>query len=426
MEKRCDEHGVFSTVIWRGNEPSYEGWARGYKLRNENPNCPFDCGLCLKHQQKTCCALVGVTHNCNLCCPICFNGDSKAPDPTLAELGNTFKGLSELGNTFVQISGGEPTVRNDLPEIIAAARAAGCDTIQLNSNGIRLGAEPEFTKALKKAGLSFVFMQFDGTNDEIYNILRGAPLLDAKSEAIRICGENQIGVTLVPTIVPGVNDHNIGDIIEFGLKNSPDVRGVHFQPVSYFGRYPKEPTNEDRITLPEILHAIEAQTEQKFNMSDFVPSSCDHPRCGFHGDFVVLPKLDVMKLTKKSTSSCCDDADDYNYTDCCDDVGCCDDSSDNTGCCDDSDAHIKNRNFVARRWKRTDNLRDDVYDEDADYQDMTIFLSRVKTHGFTITAMAFQDAYNLDIDRLGRCSLHVANGDKIVPFCARYLTEARY
>jgi len=406
MDKRCDVHGAFSTVVWRGNNTDFKIWDQ-YTVPQEMhiPECPTGCGLCFGHRQKTCCALVEITHRCNLQCPICFAEASGrgATEPSLDELYKIFKNLVSGGNTFVQLSGGEPTVRDDLPDIIAAAKEAGCDTIQLNSNGIRLGADPDFTKKLKKAGLSFVFMQFDGTDDAIYKKLRGAKLFDAKCAAIRVCGKNLLGITLVPTIVPRVNDFNIGSIIKFGLKHSPSVRGVHFQPISYFGRYPNTPSNRDRITLPEILCAIERQTKGDFAIHDFVSSACDHPRCGFHGDFAVLPEMQVMKLTQQRVSSCCDTP----------------------------DAHIRNRNFVARRWKRPDET-DENTDMDMgidmgiemDYRDMNTFLNRVKTHGFTISAMAFQDAYNLDIERLRQCSLHVAHDGKIVPFCAQYLTAA--
>ena len=448
MDKRCNEHGYFFTVIWRGVTPAFEAWGN-YKAPTDEllPDCPVGCGLCPGHRQKTCCALVEVTRRCNLRCPICFaDSGTETQEPTIGELSKIFKSLADNGNTFVQLSGGEPTVREDLPEIVAAARSAGCDTVQLNTNGIRLGADSAFTRALREAGLSFAFMQFDGLDDDIYRKLRGKPLLDAKLSAIRVCGENMIGVTLVPTIVPGVNDHCIGDIVTFGLKNSPEVRGVHFQPVSYFGRYPSGLSNSDRITLPEILCAIESQTERKFLVTDFSPSSCDHPRCGFHGDFVVLPKMNIMKIRNAGKKQGDTSAD-----------SCCDpevrgesptaSAKSADSCCDDS--HLKNRNYIARRWKRTDDStgrlattdvvnaptnadaaaeisKDSVEDtSDDDYGDMDTFLRRIKSHGFTISAMAFQDAYNLDITRLRRCSLHVADSTRIVPFCARYLTAVR-
>jgi uncharacterized radical SAM superfamily Fe-S cluster-containing enzyme len=404
LEKTCPEHGRFSAVVWRGDFPAFESWCRGAPPLAEAPDCPTACGLCKDHLRKTCCALVEVTGRCNLKCPVCFasagagtSGAGDGGEPSVPALSGVFRRLAGEGNTFVQLSGGEPTVRDDLPEIVAAARDAGCDTVQLNSNGLRLGADPAYTKALRDAGLSFVFMQFDGTEDRIYKKLRGRPLLEQKTAAIRVCDENRIGVTLVPTVVPGVNDHNIGSIIDFGIKNSPAVRGVHFQPVSYFGRYPAPPLDKDRITLQEILRAIEKQTGGKLKIADFVPSACDHPRCGFHGDFVVLPKGVLLRLTAKTKKSTC----------------CSSPSAGDT-------AHLKNRNFVSRRWKRPDGNGPEP--ENADYRDLTAFLSRVRSHGFTVTAMAFQDAWTLDLERLRSCSLHVAAGGKTIPFCANYLT----
>ena len=295
-----------------------------------SPDCPHACGLCSYHRRKTCCVLLEVTERCNLHCPVCFADSGSADDePSVELLYEQFKALVREGNTFVQLSGGEPTVRDDLPEIVAAAKKAGCDSIQLNTNGLRLGEDADYTKALKQAGLSFVFLQFDGTEDAIYEKIRGKPLLKQKTSAIEVCGANYLGVTLVPTVVPGINDHNIGEIVTFGFKNAPVIRGVHFQPVSYFGRYPKAPDDKDRITLPEILRAIEQQTDGLLNISDFAPSCCDHPRCTFHGDFVVLPDS-IVKLTKHSQSS---------------------------ACCSDETAHLKNRNFVARRWKRSERNR---------------------------------------------------------------------
>jgi uncharacterized radical SAM superfamily Fe-S cluster-containing enzyme len=340
--------------------------------------------------------LVEVTHRCNLSCPICFaQSDQNSVDPTVKQLSEYFEQLVKSGNTFIQLSGGEPTVREDLPEIIAAAKAAGCESIQLNSNGVRLGKDSTYTKALAEAGLSFVFMQFDGTSDAIYEKLRGRPLLAEKLAAIKACAEHMLGVTLVPTIVPGINDQNIGEILNFGFANSPAVRGVHFQPVSYFGRYPRPPQNEDRITLPEIVRAIERQTAGKVEATDLVPSGCDHPRCGFHGDFVILPD-GLIKLTSRQEACSCKP--------------------------DDGNAHLKNRKFVARRWKCTLPIGKDEGCCNKDYREMDHFLERIKSHGFTITAMAFQDAYTIDIERLRRCSLHAYNDGKLVPFCAQYLT----
>lgn len=458
MEKTCAEHGSYKTIVWRGSAPNLKGWGNYHPPKEDEadlPNCPDDCGLCDKHLQSTCCVLVEVTARCNLRCPVCFaeSGDSECKpeksggrksiaEKSVNDLFEDFKSLIEKECRFIQLSGGEPTVRNDLPEIVEAAKRAGATSVQLNSNGLRLGKEPEYTKRLADAGLDFVFMQFDGMDDEVYQILRGRPLLKEKLEAIRVCGENGIGVTLVPTVVPCVNVHQIGEIIKFGMEHSPTVRGVHFQPISYFGRYPEPPKDEDRITLPEILTAIEKQTDGLIKLADLAPSACDHPRCGFHGDFVILPNKLVSLTPKESDAS-----------DCC----CCNSSPESASQVDSNgeepdknDAARRNRNFVARRWKRNLDLEQEAakinqscctglkaeesdccsasaeVDEIgccSDMMDFDTFLARVAANGFTVTGMAFQDAYNLDLERLRRCSLHVYDGGRIVPFCARYLTS---
>ncbi len=421
MEKTCPEHGAFKTVVWRGASPALTEWGN-YRPPKEDeaglPDCPNDCGLCAGHLQSTCCVLVEVTERCNLRCPVCFaeSGETRSgTEKSVSRLTDDFRFLVAKGCKFIQLSGGEPTVRDDLPEIVGAAKEAGATSVQLNSNGLRLGNEPEYTKRLAEAGLDFVFMQFDGVDDKPYQILRGRPLLAEKLEAIRVCEENGIGVTLVPTVVPNVNNSQIGAIIKFGIEHSPAVRGVHFQPVSYFGRYPEPPTDESRITLPEIISSIELQTEGLVLQADLIPSSCDHPRCGFHGDFVIMPDR-LISLTPKSAPE---------------PAGCC--------CCSDGEAKpdregeaLRNRNFVARRWKRNLGLEREAAElsksEDSEgsgseeVMDFDTFLAKVAANGFTITGMAFQDAYNLDIERLRRCSLHVYEERRIVPFCARYLT----
>lgn len=498
LEKTCPEHGKFSTMVWRGQ---IEKWLKmdGWQSDN-NDSCPFTCGLCSLHRQNTCCIEVEVTSRCNLHCAYCFE-DGISKEPTVDELYELFKKFVAEKRTFLHISGGEPTVRDDLPEIVAAAKKAGMQYVQLNSNGVRLAENENLVRKLADAGVSFVFLQFDGTNDEIYMKTRGEALLEKKKKAIENCSKYKLGVSLVPTLVPGVNIDNIGDIIKFAISMSPAVRGVHFQPVSYFGRYPKAPENDMRFTLPELIEEIHLQSG--IEPECFAQSGCDHPMCGFHGDFVVMPD-GLMPLTKGhnevSASACCCGSGEQEKSSCCEEtendnscctetVSCCEASAEISSCCctesepektecccteaeekccdanaeaasccccestaeetvnccggeadtecDDNAGHSecccgapvvnplesmeaveKNRKFVARRW-----LRDAVAEEETDVDVTSIdgFLSRLKSHGFTITSMAFQDAYNVDVERLKHCSLHIYADGKIMPFCLRYI-----
>ena len=287
--------------------------------------------------------------------------------------------------------------------------------MQLNSNGLRLAEDEAFVKRLADAGLSFVFMQFDGVDDAVYEKLRRRLMLEVKKRAIEQCGRYGIGVTLVPVIVPGVNTEQIGDILRFAIQRSPYVRGVHFQPVSYFGRIPELPADDDRYTLDELLEAVVSQSGGLIKEEQIAPSCCDHPMCGFHGDFIVMPGDKLMPLT--------------NYS------GKTETEPEGEGCCCGPDPAEKNREFVGRRWERRD-LEETCCcgekepeseacccgEESVDITNMEDFLKRAKSHGFTITSMAFQDAGNLDIERLRQCSLHVYKDGKKIPFCAYYLS----
>ena len=152
-----------------------------------------------------------------------------------------------------------------------------------------------YVERLKRAGLSAVFLQFDGTTDEIYESLRVKDCwLRKKSD--RELRKIELGVVLVPTLVPGVNIENIGEIIRFAVERLPTVRGVHFQPVSYFGRYPDAPEDSDRITLPEVMAEIEKQTGGKISIESFQPQMTGNPLCSFHGSFVYMEDRGIVSI----------------------------------------------------------------------------------------------------------------------------------
>ena len=398
LEKNCPEHGFFSAVLWR-HRRDWKEWRGEIPPLGEAEalNCGECRGLCREHERGTCCTLLEVTGRCNMNCTFCFAGECREQDPSLEQVKAWIFDLSMPGQTFLQLSGGEPTVREDLPEIIAFAKKCGCRYIQLNTNGIRLAEEEGYAERLAAAGLSFVFLQFDGVTEDVFRRLRGHPMLGCKERAVEACGRAGLGVTLVPVIVPGVNENQIGEIIRCAVRRSPVVRGVHFQPVSYFGRIPKIPEDGDRFTLDQLLEAVEQQSDGLIRRDSLVPSCCDHPLCGFHGDFVVLPDGSLMPLTRRRET-------------CCGPAGI------------PADPAEKNREFIGRRWERKDLSGQDGPEEKPDLSDMDAFLDRVRNYGFTLTSMDFQDAGNLDFERLRRCSLHVYRRGRWIPFCAAYGT----
>lgn len=410
MKKTCPEHGSFDVVLWRG-EPSYEAWVRP-KARwhptapatSIEKGCPFDCGLCPEHRQQTCTALIEVTQRCNLRCEFCFagSGNNPAPDPEIQEIGQQLETLRENGvQCNIQLSGGEPTLRDDLPEIVANARALGFGFVQVNTNGVRLGTDSEYVQRLADAGLSSIFLQFDGTEDGVYKKLRGAPLLSKKLHAIENCGKRNIGVVLVPTLVPGVNDRHIGEIVQFGVNSLPIVRGVHFQPVSYFGRYPEPPADKDRITIPEIIRSLEVQTGGRVKISDFSPPGCENARCSFHGNFIVMPDGELKSVSRHEPSCC----------------SCSQPKAE--------EGAAQSRRFVARQWAGPTEPPCCDKGESYPFGQWDLILDRARTHAFSITGMAFQDVWNIDLERLKDCCIHVVERDgRLVPFCAYNLTAS--
>lgn len=408
LEKECPEHGASRTILWRG-EPEYDRWFVDKQPAQPavcdtkaERGCPYDCGLCPDHRQQSCCVLLELTDRCNLGCPVCFarSGEPNA-EPSLAVIEGWFHKLLAGGGPYnIQLSGGEPTLREDLPEIISLGRSLGFEYFQLNTNGLRLAAEPKYAETLKAAGLSSVFLQFDGTRDEIYRKIRGRPLLAVKTMAIEHCRRQGLGVVLVPTLVPDVNLADIGAIIRWGLSQAPTVRGVHFQPISYFGRYPRTPRDEDRITLPELMRAIEAQTGELMKVVDFRPPGGENAHCSFHGNYVVLSDGRLLALKSEPSGSCCKP-----------DGG--------------ADGARKAQEFVARRWtlpeKKSGQEACDCPGVKVD--SLTDFLARIEQHSFCVSAMAFQDAWNLDLERLRECLIHVVSPTgTLVPFCAYNLT----
>ena len=348
--------------------------------------------------------LLEVTARCNQACPYCFASSAgNTPPRDYAEPG--IENISEWYTLLrgkggdrpynIHISGGEPTVRDDLPEIIALGKAKGFPYIQLNTNGKRFSEEPGYAKILKQSGLSAVFLQFDGIDNAVYRKTRGTDLFEVKEKALKACREAELSAVLAVTLVPGINDGSIGEILSYAIDRVPYIKGVHFQPVSYFGRYPGASSEKDRITLPEVLRAIEIQTNGKIRTADFYPSSSGHPACAFHGTFSISPN-GVIRPKKRP--------------------------EDNVS----KERHILSRDYVEAKWKLPAScccgIKEGSETELGGWDD---FLNGLRRETFSITGMAFQDAWTMDLNRLSRCYVSVLSGGKdLIPFCAYNLTSA--
>jgi len=427
LEKNCPEHGA-SRALASEDADAFERWiafpsvtipprvflSKGAKHKGDgsfcvpgDSECPLHCGPCENHLMTACCVLLNVTDRCNQRCPWCFaeakhNGDGSfcvdehkknrprcVDDPPISEIGKWLDRLIELGEERkfnIQLSGGEPTVRDDLSEIIALCKKKEFEYTQLNTNGRKLAEDPEYAKSLRAAGLSTVFLQFDGVDDDVYKALRGEPLFEIKKAAIRNCGDAGLPVTLVPTVLKNVNLSQTGAIIDFMLDNIRTVKGVHFQPASFFGRH--EGGEGERVTMFKVMEEIEKQTNGRVKKADLAPISTGHPLCCFCAAYMKESDGELRPL--RSGGSCCPE--------------------------EPLEIIRRDRDFVLNKWE--------VSDPDAAAPEASSFdeaLAVFKANMFTISGMAFMDKRNLDAERLRRCRVQVFSRDeRLIPFCAYY------
>jgi len=415
MEKRCAEHGTFKDICWsdyqlyqRFEAQDIEGaGSRGAGALGINEECPFACGLCPQHESATALGVIDVTERCNLSCPTCFaqsGGNSAEKDPDIKDIKAIIDNFAANTNAAgLQFSGGEPTLRADLPELIAYARTK-FEHVEVNTNGVKMAASAEFCKEMESAGLSVVYLQFDGVTEAPYEKLRGRKLLEVKLKAIenhRKAGPKP-AIVLVPTIVKGVNDGQIGDIIQFAVENSDIIRGVNFQPVSFCGRTSYD--HNERITVSDVIHKIEAQTGF-LRKEDFFPPSfvsvllgtlgksevgC-HFSCGAFSYLVINPsKNKVEPIT--------------NYVD-----------VERLAAAYQRDKKIP---LLTTLRSIHPSLLKELFIrfiKSHDYRDLSDFHFNL----LFIGAMHFMDPFNFDFARLRKCVIHYGLPDgRIVPFCS--------
>jgi len=280
IRKHCEKHGTIEDTYW-GNYDMYrraEKWARDGKclenpnVTKDNPDCPKDCGLCSMHKGHTALANVVLTTRCDRDCFYCFFYAERLGyvyEPTLGQIREMLSKLRSekpVPCNAVQLTGGEPTIRPDLLEIIRMAKEEDFDHVQLNTNGIRISQDTEFTQAVKEAGVNTLYLSFDGVTPEAN--IKNHWEVPGTLENARKAG---LGIVLVPTVIGGLNDNQLGDILKFGFKNNDIVRGVNFQPVSIVGMMPKHKRDQQRITIPDVIEKLEKQTKGQVGKEDFFP-----------------------------------------------------------------------------------------------------------------------------------------------------------
>jgi uncharacterized radical SAM superfamily Fe-S cluster-containing enzyme len=284
LKKSCNLHGDFNDVYWTNAELYHWAEDLGQRMSEIKPfhqqpldKCPYDCGLCSLHASKTVMAVIDVTNECDLKCPICFADSPNTGsiyEPTKETIRRMLRFLKNQDPPppAVMFSGGEPTVRDDLVEIVRMAHELRF-MILLATNGLKMAQNPKMVEELKKAGLNIVYLQFDGLTDSPYEKLRGAKLLQKKLKLIKLCRDFDIEVILVPTVHGGVNDNEIGEIIRFAAENVDVIRGIVFQPMSFTGRTESVVSRKNRVCNSLLAKRIEEQTAGKISEKDLFPVS---------------------------------------------------------------------------------------------------------------------------------------------------------
>ena len=290
LHKYCPDHGVqrvmvaHDVVAWQRmrfcTKPPTSPLRRQTEQRR---GCPWDCGLCPDHEQHSCLALIEITEQCQLACPVCYadsgvSGRHRSLQQIEAMLDAVV--LSEGEVSVVQISGGEPTLHPQLLDVLDAARARPIRHLMLNTNGLRIAQDPTLAPQLAAYAPGFeIYLQFDTLRPEVSRRVRGADLVDVKRRALEVLDRHGISTTLVVTVVRGENDDELGDLVRFAVAH-PCVRGVTFQPLQGAGRLRGISAEQGRITLTEVRSALLRQ-QACFGEADLVPVPC-------HGDALTM------------------------------------------------------------------------------------------------------------------------------------------
>ena len=290
IEKTCPEHGYFRDIINRDAVLYSKAawWSFEEHPGLESPhvtggkNCPSDCGLCNQHMSTTCLGQIDLTNRCNMSCPICFANAGVTGQVTELTFDEAVEQMAKLRAlhpnpaSAVQFTGGEPTIHPEFLRIVTTAGEMGFSHIQIATNGIRL-ADEAFARKAYDAGLHTIYLQFDGVGDEPHRHTRDFPgLWEKKLACIENCRKLDMKICLVPTILKGVNDEQVGEIFRFAAANVDVISGISYQPVAFTGRIDEAQRLSQRYTLGDLAHDI-ADASGTDALQDMYPLSVVAP-----------------------------------------------------------------------------------------------------------------------------------------------------
>jgi len=409
FRKQCPEHGTVEDFVCSDvayfDRHEFDQPARSPRRYGTEADrgCPLDCGLCPEHEQHTCIALIEVTSNCNLRCPMCFAesgpGGQNIDFTTYRRMVDRYVHLEGVADVL-QLSGGEPTLHPDLVRMVRYAYEQPIQVVMINTNGIRLARDPELVDRLAEMRDRLeIYLQFDGFDDSTSERLRGEQLIDIKRKALDNLDRAGIRSTLVCTVEHTTNLHEVGRVLRFGLERK-GVRGVSYQLATYCGRHLPAIELERRATMPDVAKALVAQTGGLLAETDFYPLPCAHPNCHlmaylYRGGPKPIPVSRLIDVTKHMDLV----ANSIVYTPhrARQIVARAIDASGNCGCGPEGCTPAAADDFAAKA------LAEQLTGVDV----------------FRVTLTAFLDAHTFDTRRVMKCCLaHVLPSGHVVPFCA--------
>lgn len=388
MERTCPEHGTTSTRIWPDAE--HYAWLRSLAFpptapaaaRPSTAPCPHGCGVCARHERRGTLLEIEVTQRCNLHCPVCFmSAADGACDPSLEEIASMYDTIAAAVGTdgAVQITGGEPTCRLDLPDLVRMGREKGFWGIEINTNGLVIAGRDGYLETLVAAGLTGVYLSFDGLTGEVYEATCARDILDVKLQVIERCRVAGIQIVLAATIVAGLNDSQLGDLLRFALDNADVVAGLALQPAFTSGRF--DARRSMPLSMGDVIFELAEQSDGLLEPYDIWPLGCSHPLCDT-GTFLVRSE----------------------------------------------DAGHPSGFYPATRALTPEGYRAGY---SADSPQGSVFLDILAKRGVDVGAgvsliiMNYMDAVSMDTQRLRECSMLVAMPDgRTIPFCSYHLTDA--
>ncbi len=328
MEKSCPKHGDFDDVLaidpafWRRMDSLFPG-----RDVPTSPDGMHAHGSSAIRWGRGGVLTVDLTNRCNMMCDPCFMDANQVGYVQELTWPETKKILDDSISVrprrqlSVQFSGGEPTLSPHFLDAIRYARELGYFAVQCATNGVRFAQEPGFAARCREAGLRIAYLQFDGVTNEANSHRNVSNLYDVKLRAIEELAAAGIDVILVVTIVNGMNNDQVGPIVEFAAENADKITVVSFQPVSFSGRdesITTELRHKQRYTLSHMVHDIANQTGVTQPLRDWFPLSALSPfgdicdlidgpdkdwgqlKCGCHPNCGVGTILFVNKRTRQT------------------------------------------------------------------------------------------------------------------------------